>query len=148
MDSQDTRGVDRYMWFQTRVWSKSRVTTRCTGRGEVGKMTYQPTVTQTNKNIQSKSDPYLGTCDVYVHGPADCLVAPLHNCCCNPRVIARYHFFFNYPPSYASLQIIATRQHCYRSVCMHGHHQSNEVANPARDQLNRKIVFFPVSVHA
>ena len=46
--------------------SKSRVTTRCTGRGEVGKMTHQPTLTQTNKNTQSKFDPCLGTCDVSV----------------------------------------------------------------------------------
>ena len=28
------------------------------------------------------------------HGPAGCLVAPVHNYCCSPRVIARYHAFF------------------------------------------------------
>ena len=29
-----------------------------------------------------------------LHGPSGCLLAPVHNCCCYPRVIARYHFFF------------------------------------------------------
>ena len=55
------RGVDGYVWCQTRVCSKSRVTTRCTGRGEVGKMTHQPTVTETYKNTQSKFDPFQYT---------------------------------------------------------------------------------------
>ena len=33
-------------WCQPRVWSKPRVTKRCTGREEVGKMMHQPTVTK------------------------------------------------------------------------------------------------------
>ena len=54
------RGVDEYTWCQTKVWSKSRVTTRFTGRKEVVKI---PTVTKTNTKTLSKFDPYLGTCD-------------------------------------------------------------------------------------
>ena len=54
------RRVDDYTWCQTKVWSKSRVTTRCTGRKEVVKI---PTLTKTNTKTLSKFDPYLGTCD-------------------------------------------------------------------------------------
>ena len=53
-------------WCQPRVWSKSRVTKRCTGREEVGKMTHQPTVTKNYKNTQSEFDSNLGSCDVSV----------------------------------------------------------------------------------
>ena len=58
--------MDDRTWCQSRVWSKSRVTKRCTGREEVGKMTHQPTVTKNIKNTQSKFDPYSWTCDVSV----------------------------------------------------------------------------------
>ena len=48
------------------MWSKSRVTKRCTGREEVGKMTHQLTVTKNYKNTQSEFDSNLGSCDVSV----------------------------------------------------------------------------------
>ena len=53
-------------WCQPRVWSKSRVTKRCTGRDEVDKMMHQPTVTKDYKNTQSEFDSNLGSCDVSV----------------------------------------------------------------------------------
>ena len=58
--------MDGRTWCQPRVWFKSRVTKRCTGREEVGKMTHQPTVTKNYKNTQSKFDSSLGSCDVSV----------------------------------------------------------------------------------
>ena len=58
--------MDGRTWCQPRVWSKSRVTKRCTGREEMGKMTHQPTVTKNYKNTQSEFDSYLGSCDVSV----------------------------------------------------------------------------------
>ena len=59
-------GVDGRTWCQPRVWSKSRIIKRRTGREEVGKMTHQPTVTKKYKNTQSKFDSYPWTCDVSV----------------------------------------------------------------------------------
>ena len=59
-------GVHGYTCGRTGVWSKSRVTARSTGDGEVGKITHQPTLNSTNKNTQSKFDSYLWTCDVSV----------------------------------------------------------------------------------
>ena len=60
-------------------------------------MTHQPTVTQTNKNTQSKFDPYLGTCDISVpprsgrlssSSSTQLLLYPE-----GVRVIARYHIY-------------------------------------------------------
>ena len=61
-------GLHGYTCCRTGVWSKSRVTARFAGKwyGEVGKITHRPTLNSTNKNTQSKFDPYLWTCDVSV----------------------------------------------------------------------------------
>ena len=89
-------------WCQPRVWSKSRVTKRCTGREEVGKMTPQPTVTNNYKNTQSEFDSNLGSCDVSVApravrlstSPGTQLLLLLKG---NSDVPLFFHFL-NYPP--------------------------------------------------
>ena len=83
------RGGRPHVVCQTRVWSKSRVTKRFTGREEVGKMTHE---SKTHKaSLILIRGPVTSPC---LHCPAGCLVAPVHKCCCTPIVLARSHVFF------------------------------------------------------
>ena len=87
-------GVHGYTCCRTGVWSESRVTKRSTGDGEVGKMTHQPTLNELTKTHKASLiltfGPVTSPC---LHCPAGCLVAPVHKCCCNPRVLARSRVF-------------------------------------------------------
>ena len=96
--------MDGRTWCQPRVWSKSRVTKRCTGREAVGKTTHQPTVTKNYKNTQSKFDSTLGSCDVSVaprsvrlssSSGTQLLLLPKSN---NEVLVPLLFYFLNYPP--------------------------------------------------
>ena len=80
-------GVHGYTCCRTGVWSKSRVTARSTCDEEVGKITHQATNNSTNKTHKASliliCEPVTSPC---LHCPASCLVAPVHKCCCSPRV--------------------------------------------------------------
>ena len=89
-------------YLDVKTGPKSRVTKRCTGREEVGKMTHQPTVTKNYKNTQSEFDSNLGSCDVSVApravrlstSPGTQLLLLLKG---NSDVPLFFHFL-NYPP--------------------------------------------------
>ena len=79
-------------------------------------MTHQPTVTKNIKNTQSKFDPCPWTSDVSVaprsvrlssSSGTQLLLLPKGN-----SEVPLFFHFLNYPPTYASLPKIATRQHC------------------------------------
>ena len=57
---------------------------------EGGKMTHQPTISQTDRNAQRKFNTYLGNCDFSVLPRSGLLssVSGIYNCCCSPRIIA------------------------------------------------------------
>ena len=80
---------------------KSRVTKRCTGREEVGKMTHQPTVTKNYKNTQRKFDSTLGSCDVSV-APRSVRLSSSSGTqlllLSKDKEVPLFFFFLNYPP--------------------------------------------------